>query len=234
MARHLPSDALGSLMGVPMSSSVQLSTVCVVDARPFSATLTAKIPHRDGEAGFPSSSTSFPYTAPAEPASTSPLPATGHTDSGGGAGSGQIATEQGSIASVVGGSVTGGGVAGKGTGGQASSGGEREGSSPPAVGRPRLGVSKEAVSRSSFEAFALALRYPTSKIYVRTELLTPSAGSEDAAMSFDATEVPDLYPNLVKLVDARTRRSAADEMDAQFEATRIRQQLENAVRDGGK
>ncbi|CAM9854097.1 unnamed protein product [Sphacelaria rigidula] len=51
-------------------------------------------------------------------------------------------------------------------------------------------------------------------------------------MTFDAGDVPELYPTLTRLADARTRKSPADEMDAQFEVSRIRQQLENAMKQG--
>ena len=39
----------------------------------------------------------------------------------------------------------------------------------------------------------------------------------------------ELYPNLMKLNDAKTRRSASDDMNTQFEVQKIRQQLESAV-----
>lgn len=299
MARHLPSDALGSLMSIPMSSGVQLSTVCVVNAIPFSATLTAKIPQRDGEtqgapALFPSSPTSFPYTAASDPAPT-PVSASGETAfelsavaaaaaEGGvsGAGvapnqtplveqNGVLPSPSSSVASTVTGIVEaaaavavaggGGGVEGATGGGGGGGEGVMSGEAfPPgggtgegaattaapaggaagvsggsvsggqlALGRPRVGISKEAVSRSSFESFGLALRYPGTRIYVRKELLAPGGGIGDAAMTFDAVDVPELYPTLLKLEDARTRKSPADDMDAQFEVTRIRQQLESAV-----
>lgn len=267
MARHLKSDALGSLMSYPMNSGITLSTVCVVDAVPFSATLTAKIPRRDGDTSAPSSPTSFPYTAPTD-ATPTQVYASGDTAATGTAAyddessvgtvaasaaagdQSNLAEQNGApsgppVSLVAGGAINGaGGV----VGGEASAVGAGIGEGVPDVGaaavegvggagevvatsRPRVTVTKDAESRSPFETFGLALRYPATRIYVRKELLAPGGGIGDSAMTFDAGDVPELYPTLTRLADARTRKSPADEMDAQFEVSRIRQQLENAVSD---
>lgn len=243
VARHLPSDALADLMGVAVSSGVQLSTVCVSSAKPFEAALTAKIPNRDSE---PSSSSSSPSSSAT---SVPPFSATGDggdfsapkspsspksADIGADGSGGQVAGEYSGRTSAAASPPA------DGEGGGVERERERGGEllspivAPPPFttgsGRPRVVVSKQAVSKSAFEALGLALRYPATRIYVRTELLAAAGGRDgEAAESFDASDVPDLYPNLMKLGDARTRRSAADEMDAQFEVSRIRQQLESAV-----
>lgn len=233
IARHLRNDALGSLMGVPMSTGVQLHTVRICSAKPFEASLTAKIPHRDSEIVSPS-----PGESAAGPSPTLAAESAGNEALGAGDSPATVVVETGAAGPADGegsaGVAQAGSAGGEGAG-QAATGDQNSSSpvvTPPAVGpgRPRIGVTKEAISRSSFETLGLALRYPATKIYVRSELLARSvAGGDDAECSFDSSEIPDLYPDLLKLEDARTRKSAADEMEGQFEVLRLRQQLENAV-----
>lgn len=231
MARHLPKDALGSLMGVPMSSGVYLTKVLVSQTKPFEATLTAKIPHRDSE--------SFTVTGSDQAASGASVAPESAEGSVGSASAVSIAAEV--VAAMPQGlpdTATSPGSAESAAGAQAAwevNAGDRDAPSPSvAVGRPRVEVSKEAVSKSSFETLGLALRYPTTRIYVRSELLAPgTADRNDPDGSFDSAEIPELYPNLVKLEDARTRKSASDDMEGQFEVNRLRQQLESAVSGRG-
>lgn len=233
VARHLRNDALGALMGVPMSSGVHLSKVCVLKAKPFEAELTAKIPHKESEVGSP---------AAADPAIAATTPGTpeGVTD-GAAAVTATAAAVGSSVSSIPVGPTeqlpSVGVVESVSAGGELpSNAGPPEDRDPSAaspaapvlnVGRPRVGITKEATTKCSFEALGLALRYQGTKIYVRSELLSPGACDPDC--SFDASEIPELYPNLLNLEDARARKSAADEMEGQFEAIRLRQQLENAV-----
>lgn len=256
VARHLKSDALGSLMSYPMNSGITLSTVCVVDAVPFSATLTAKIPQRDGDtSGTPSPTDPTPTQVSAS-SDTAATGATSHDDerlvgipaaSAAAGNQSNLAEQNGApsgppVSVVAGGAING---AGGFVSGEASAVGAGMGEEVPDAGasaegvggaadvvatsRPRVTVTKDAESRSPFETFGLALRYPGTRIYVRKELLAPGGGIGDSAMTFDAGDVPELYPTLTRLADARTRKSPADEMDAQFEVSRVRQQLENAV-----
>lgn len=232
VARHLRNDALGALMGVPTSSGVHLSKVCVLKAKPFEAELTAKIPHKDSEVGSPA------VVDPAIAAAT-PVTPEGVTDgvaaatATGAVGSSVPPVPVGPTEQLAGGGVAESVSAGGETPSDAGSPEDRDplAASPAApvlnIGRPRVGITKEATTKCSFEALGLALRYQGTKIYVRSELLSPGASDPDC--SFDASEIPELYPNLLNLEDARARKSAADEMEGQFEAIRLRQQLENAV-----
>ncbi|CAM9284477.1 unnamed protein product [Ascophyllum nodosum] len=238
VARHLPHDALGTLMDLSMGSGVKLSTVFVSSAKPFSATLLAKVPQRDSDLDAPmpaapsstqSDANAFadaagtPNHAPASTPEASTLADDAWTDDGTAAAAEAAAALDG-VAQVdeipretpVSPSIPGTTM---GTG----------------FGRPRLGVSKIAETTSTFEALGLALRYPTSKIFVRAELLAAGGGSSgdpSSRSSFDSADVKELYPNLMKLMDARARRSAADQIDAQFEVQKLRQQLESAVNAG--
>ena len=219
-----------------MGSGVKLSTVFVSSAKPFSATLLAKVPQRDSDLDAPmpaapsstqSDANAFadaagtPNHAPASTPEASTLADDAWTDDGTAAAAEAAAALDG-VAQVdeipretpVSPSIPGTTM---GTG----------------FGRPRLGVSKIAETTSTFEALGLALRYPTSKIFVRAELLAAGGGSSgdpSSRSSFDSADVKELYPNLMKLMDARARRSAADQIDAQFEVQKLRQQLESAVR----
>lgn len=227
MARHLPHDALGNLMDLSMSTGVQLSTAYISDAQPFSATLIAKVPKRDGEA-----LTSTPHPSSGDP-QASAAAASDEVDGGernpddewtdGGAAAAQVAAAAATAADLD----------------TTTREGATEGERPTGsmAGRPRVGMSKVAITTSAFEALGLALRYPRTKIFVRSELLAAGGGVGRGAAkgagsdscSCDSADVAELYPNLMKLKDARARRSAGDDLDAQFEVQKIRQQLESAV-----
>lgn len=232
VARHLPHDALGNLMDLSMRTGVQLSTVYVSHISPFSATLMAKVPQRDSETAAAESAAaqqqlpSLPEDAVAAGTNTEeawfdagaavtaaaaaaapPTPPASADDGGG--------VPETPVSPSVPGTTMGSGF-----------------------GRPRLGLSKIAETGNSFEALGLALRYPSSRIFVRAELLAPTAeggeamGRKDSssASSFESGDLAELYPNLLKLTDAKERRSASERMDSQFEMQKIRQQLESAVR----
>lgn len=61
---------------------------------------------------------------------------------------------------------------------------------------------------SSFEAIALALRY-NSLIFVKSSLLNRLRG-EDEECSFDAKDIPALFPGLLEVSDARNRRNSPE------------------------
>lgn len=229
MARHLPTDALGTLMDLSMSSGVQLSTVYVSCAKPFCATLMAKVPHRDSETGYPA-----PISTDQAAVATAAAAA-----AGGGCSSVDDEWVDGGAAAAAAAAATAAELASDGTGEM-----KKESPVSPSVpgttmgsgfGRPRLGVSKIAETKNSFDALGLALRYPASRIFVRADVLAAGSGDRAAtsgaggSSSFDAADLLELYPNLMKLEDAKTRRSAADDMDAQLEVQKLRQQLESAV-----
>ncbi|CAM9304156.1 unnamed protein product [Scytosiphon promiscuus] len=207
VARHLPPDALGNLMDLSMNSGVQLSTVYVSSVCPFSATLMAKVPRRDGETG--TTAPPPPLVAPSkEEAAVPPLSADADLAPG--------EAPETPVSPSVPGTTMGSGF-----------------------GRPRLGLSKIAETTNSFEALGLALRYTSTRIFVRADLLAPSAGGDamgkkgsSSVWSFDSADLPELYPNLMKLKDAKERRSASEKMDSQFEMQKIRQQLESAMNAG--
>ena len=243
VCRHLPSDALGDLMDLSRNSGVQLSTVYVSRVEPFSATLMAKVPQRDSET-FPSPTAT---TATAAAANSSD-PASGKSEE---------AWIDGGAAAAAASAAAAATAADKGFEKAGEAGSDRETPVSPSIpgttmgsgyGRPRVGVSKIAETDNAFEALGLALRYPSTKIFVRADLLASSGGGGggsgggagggggagkvgSSTSSFDSADVAELYPNLMKLKDAKTRRSSSDDMNTQFEMQKIRQQLESAVSD---
>eukprot|EP00903_Cladosiphon_okamuranus_P009504 g9056.t1 len=247
VARHLPHDALGNLMDLSMSSGVQLSTVYVSQVKPFSATLMAKVPQRDGETGTaPPAAAAAAQKEDAGPGSP-PSPSDGVTATtaaanpedawiDGGAAAAAAAVEAATLADKAAEEAT------------AAAGRAPETPVSPSVPgttmgsgfvRPRLGVSKIAETTNSFEALGLALRYPSARIFVRADLLAAGGGGElamgkkrSALSSFDAADVAELYPNLYYVKDAKERKSASEKMDSQFEMQKIRQQLESAMNAG--
>ena len=246
MARHLPHDALGNLMDLSMSSGVQLSTVYVSQVKPFSATLMAKVPQRDGETGTVPPAAAAPKDDTGPPASSPPegtavgspaaaaAAAAGSEDAwiDGGAAAAAAAAAAATAADKAAEEAAAAGKAVPETPVSPSVPGTTMGSG---FGRPRLGVSKIAETTNSFVALGLALRYPSTRIFVRADLL--AAGGSESAMgkkrsslsSFDAADLAELYPDLMRLKDAKERRSASEKMDSQFEMQKIRQQLESAV-----
>lgn len=216
-------------MDLSMGSGVNLKSVYVCSVKPFSATLLAKVPQRDSDLSSPmppppttSNAYSDTGTPPAAVVSASAAALESYTladdaltDNGAaaaaeysagldGAARAEIPPEMPMSPSIPG-ATTGSGY-----------------------GRPRLEVSKIAETTSTFEALGLALRYPSSKIFVRADLLA-AKGGESSPWSIDSADVSELYPNLTKLSDAKARRSAVDEIDAQLEVQKLRQQLESAV-----
>lgn len=242
VARHLPHDALGNLMDLSMSSGVQLSTVYVSQVKPFSATLMAKVPQRDGEVGThpPAAAAAAhkedtgPASSPSHVATATAAAAASPEDAwiDGGAAAAAAAAEAATLADKAAEEAVAAGRAPE-TPVSPSVPGTTMGSG---FGRPRLGVSKIAETTNSFEALGLALRYPSTRIFVRADLLA-AGGGEDLAMgkkrsalsSFDAADLAELYPSLYYVKDAKERRSASEKMDSQFEMQKIRQQLESAV-----
>lgn len=245
VARHLPHDALGDLMDLSMSSGVQLSTMYVSQVKPFSATLMAKVPQRDGETG----------TAPPVAAAGAPKDETGPASSSSPEGAAAAASPAASAANPEDAWIDGGAAAAAAAAEAATAADkatEEAAGKPPETpvspsvpgttmgsgfGRPRLGVSKIAETTNAFEALGMALRYPSTRIFVRADLLAPAEGAAESAMgkkrsalsSFDSADLAELYPNLMRLEDAKERRSASEKMDSQFEMQKIRQQLESAV-----
>lgn len=232
-------------MDLSINSGVQLTTVYVRCVKPFTATLLAKVPRRDGVAGTTTtagttetSDNDAAHAAPTPPAIDNFYPDDVWTD--GGAAAAVAAADSANTADR--GSDSSLEVEGDYYQQQ-----QQETPVSPSVpgttmgsgfGRPRVGMSKIAETTSSFEALGLALRYPASKIFVRSELLAPGedegtrsegGGGDSSLWSFDSADLAEMYPNLMKLKDAKARRSAADEIDAQFEVQKIRQQLESAV-----
>lgn len=208
-----------------MRTGVELNTAYISDAKPFSATLTAKVPQRDGEA-----LTSTPPVSGGDSSQAASTAADG--DDGGESNPDDDWTDGGAAAAQA--------AAAAATAADLEMTREpTEGERPVGSwsGRPRVGVSKVAITTSAFEALGLALRYPSTRIFVRSELLAGGDGAGRGAAkgkgsgtwSFDSADVADLYPNLMKLEDAKARRSAADDIDAQFEVQKLRQQLESAV-----
>ncbi|CAM9460897.1 unnamed protein product [Ectocarpus sp. 12 AP-2014] len=233
VARHLPHDALGNLMDLSMTTGVQLSTVYVSHISPFSATLMAKVPQRDGETAAADSAAAAQQlpSLPEDAAAAGTNADDAWFDGGAAATAAAAAAPPAPPASAD----DGGGVPE--TPVSPSVPGTTMGSG---FGRPRLGLSKIAETTNAFEALGLALRYPSSRIFVRAELLAPTAeggeamGRKDSssASSFESGDLAELYPNLMKLTDAKERRSASERMDSQFEMQKIRQQLESAMNAG--
>lgn len=247
MARHLPHDALGNLMDLSMGSGVQLSTVYVSRVSPFSATLMAKVPQRDGDTNAPPP----PFPARGE---TAPGPSPADTSAAATAATTTAAAGSPEDAWIDGGAAAAAAAAAAATAADnAAEKSSASGEAPPesavspsvpgttmgsGFGRPRLGVSKIAETTNSFEALGLALRYPSTRIFVRAELLAQGGWEKGTAMgkkgspsasSFDSADLAEMYPNMMKLKDAKERRSASEKMDSQFEMQKIRQQLESAV-----
>ncbi|CAM9977123.1 unnamed protein product [Ectocarpus sp. 4 AP-2014] len=234
VARHLPHDALGNLMDLSMRTGVHLSTVYVSHISPFSATLMAKVPQRDSETAA---------AATESAAAAQQLPSLPEDAVAGGTDAEEAWYDAGAAATAA-------AAAPPAPPASADDGGDvPETPVSPSVpgttmgsgfGRPRLGLSKIAETGNSFEALGLALRYPSSRIFVRAELLAPTAeggkaiGRKDSssASSFESGDLAELYPNLMKLTDAKERRSASERMDSQFEMQKIRQQLESAMNAG--
>ncbi|CAM9855527.1 unnamed protein product [Laminaria digitata] len=258
VARHLPSDALSDLMDLSLSSGVQLSTVYVSKVNPFSATLMAKVPQRDSEA-CPSPAATAAATAATTTTTTTTATSRGDATSTSARSPGATGPEEAWIDGGAAASAAAAAAATAADRGFGETESERETLVSPSVpgttmgsgyGRPRLGVSRIAETANSFEALGLALRYPSTRIFVRADLLASSGGGggggsggggsgggagkkvESSASCFDSADVAELYPNLMKLNDAKTRRSASDDMNTQFEVQKIRQQLESAMNAG--
>lgn len=214
-------------MDLSMGSGVNLKSVYVCSVKPFSATLVAKVPQRDSDLSAPmppppttSNAYSYAGTPPAAVAASAaardPNTLTDNALTDNSAASENSAGLDGAARVDIPPEMP---TSPSSPGANISSG----------YGRPRLEVSKVAETTSTFEALGLALRYPMSKIFVRADLLA-AKGGESSPWSVVSADVSELYPNLTKLSDAKSRRSAVDDIDAQFEVQKLRQQLESAVR----